>query len=174
MSARKRRMTPLGAIVRGVVAVAVGTVAMDGIWYARYRRGGGTSNAIDWEFSKGLDDWEAAPAPAQLGKRIAEGLLQRELKPDRAALTNNLVHWGTGLAWGAIYGILAGSRPSPRLRYGLLFAPLVWASGYVALPAAGLYKPIWKYDAKTLGKDLSAHLGYGMGTAGAFAALARR
>ena len=102
------------------------------------------------------------------------GLLQRELKPDRAALTNNLVHWGTGLAWGAIYGIFAGSLPSPRLRYGLLFAPLVWASGYVALPAAGLYKKsIWEYEPKTLGKDLSAHLGYGMGTAAAFAALAR-
>lgn len=165
-------MTPLGAIVRGAVAGAAGTVAMDAIWYARYRRGGGTSNALDWEFSKGLDDWEAAPAPAQLGKRIAEGFLQRELKPDKAALTNNVMHWGTGLAWGALFGIVAGSLPSAKVRYGAIFGPVVWASAYAMLPAAGLYKPMWEYDAKILGKDLSAHLGYGLGTAAAFRALA--
>jgi hypothetical protein len=32
------------------------------------------------------------------------------------------------------------------------------------LPEGGLYKPIWKYDAKTLGDDLTAHLAYGAGT----------
>lgn len=37
--------------------------------------------------------------------------------------------------------------------------------GYVVLPAANLYKPIWDYDRKTLAKDLSAHLIYGLGTA---------
>jgi hypothetical protein len=31
-------------------------------------------------------------------------------------------------------------------------------SGYVILPLAGLYKPIWEYDARTLADDLSAHL----------------
>jgi hypothetical protein len=36
------------------------------------------------------------------------------------------------------------------------------------LPAAGLYEPIWKYDRKTLAKDLSAHLVYGVITAAVF------
>ena len=36
------------------------------------------------------------------------------------------------------------------------------------LPAAKLYKPIWEYDLPTLGKDLSAHLVYGLSTAAAF------
>ena len=31
-----------------------------------------------------------------------------------------------------------------------------------------IYKPIWKYDAKTLARDLSAHLAYGAGTGAAF------
>ena len=31
-----------------------------------------------------------------------------------------------------------------------------------------IYKPIWEYDAKTLAKDLSAHLAYGAGTGSAF------
>ena len=39
---------------------------------------------------------------------------------------------------------------------------------YTALPLAGLYKPIWKYDAKTLAWDLGAHLAYGAGTGTTF------
>ncbi|MEU4301223.1 hypothetical protein ACIG0C_15140 [Kitasatospora aureofaciens] len=38
----------------------------------------------------------------------------------------------------------------------------MWLSGYVVLPIAGLHKPIWTYDAKTLGDDLTAHLAYGV------------
>lgn len=36
------------------------------------------------------------------------------------------------------------------------------------LPEAGLNKPIWKYGAKTLAWDLSAHLAYGAGTGSIF------
>jgi len=39
------------------------------------------------------------------------------------------------------------------------------------LPLAKVYKPIWQYDARTLAKDLSAHLAYGIGTAAAFRVL---
>jgi hypothetical protein len=52
--------------------------------------------------------------------------------------------------------------------------PVVWLSGYVILPLAGVYQPIWKYDAKTLAEDLSAHLVYGAATSTAFAAASRR
>ncbi|MDQ1364423.1 MAG: hypothetical protein QOE57_465, partial [Acidimicrobiaceae bacterium] len=35
-------LSPLGAVVRGVIAGAVGTVALDAANYAQYRAGGGT------------------------------------------------------------------------------------------------------------------------------------
>jgi hypothetical protein len=95
------RMLPIGAVVRGLLAGAAGTAVMDGVWYARYRRDGGTSSFPEWETAVGLDSWEDAPAPAQVGKRVVEGLLQRELKPEKARLVTNLVHWGYGIAWGA-------------------------------------------------------------------------
>jgi hypothetical protein len=50
----------------------------------------------------------------------------------------------------------------------------VWGSGYVVLPAAGLYQPIWEYDRRTLANDLSAHLVYGLTTAAVFRALSPR
>jgi uncharacterized membrane protein YagU involved in acid resistance len=104
---------------------------------------------------------------------VLEGFTQRKL-PDRAAwLTSTIAHWGYGSAAGAVYGILAGSLPTPRPRYGLPFGAAVFAGDYVALPAAGLYQPIWEYDARTLAWDLGAHLAYGAGTGMVFWLLAR-
>ncbi len=66
---------------------------------------------------------------------------------------NNFMHCAYGFGWGT--------------------ATAVWATGYVVLPQAGVYKPIWEYDRKTLWKDLSAQLAYGTGTGAAFALPAR-
>jgi hypothetical protein len=141
---------------------------MDLLWFYRYKRGGGKSSFVDWEFSAGLDDWSKAPAPAQVGKRLFEALFQQELSPRWVALTNNVMHWMYGLGWGALYGIVAGSVWPPRVRSGLLFGTVVWTADYIVLPLAKVYKPMWEYDVPTLAKDLSAHLVYGVGTSLAF------
>src|SRR5689334_2759670 len=160
-------VTPVGAVIRGLIAGSVGTAAMDAVLFARYKRGGGDSGFKNWESSAGLTGWEQAPAPAQVGKRLAEGLFRVELPPTSARLVNNLTHWGYGIVNGGLYGLIAESLPTPRVTYGLPFGAAVWASGYVILPATKLYEPIWKYDPKTLAKDLSAHLVYGLTTAAA-------
>lgn len=138
---------------------------MDALLYWRYKRGGGESSPGDWEFSKGLASWDDAPAPAQVGKRLVEGLFEIEIPAARVRLVNNVTHWAYGILGGVQYGIVAGSLAKPRILYGLPFGASVWGAGYVILPAAKLYKPIWDYDAKTLADDLSAHLVYGLTTA---------
>jgi hypothetical protein len=167
-----RRVTPLGAVVRGAVAGAVGTAAMDLLWYVRYRRGGGDSSFIDWETSAGLDSWDNAPAPAQFGRRLVEATLHRELAADRARLVNNMLHWTTGVGWGAVFGVVSGSMTNRRGWHGLVFGGGVWLQSYAVLVPAGLYKPPWQYDPKTLWQDVSAHLVYGVTTAAAFRLLA--
>jgi hypothetical protein len=146
---------------------------MDLLWFSRYKRDGGGGGFLEWEFSSGLCSWDQAPAPAQIGKRLVEGLFQREVPAERAALVNNLTHWAYGILGGGQYGVVAGSLPTPRIRYGLVFGASVWATGYTVLPLAKLYKPIWEYDPKTLADDLTAHLVYGVGTATAFKLAAR-
>jgi hypothetical protein len=166
--------TPLGAAWRGLAAGATGTVAMDTLWFRRYKRGGGEQGFVDWEFSRGLASWEAAGPPAQVGKRLIEGVFQRELAPERAGVVNDVMHWSYGLFWGAQYGLVAGSLATPSsLRSGVAFGSIVWAGDYVVLPLAKLYKPIWQYDAKTLADDLSAHVVYGIVAAAAFRILSR-
>ncbi len=166
-------MSPLGAVVRGLLAGAAGTAIMDGVWYARYRRGGGRRSFAEWETASGLEGWEGAPAPAQVGKRVVEGLLRRELEPEKARFMTNLVHWGYGILWGAAYGIVAGSAQRSKVIYGLLFGLIVWSTAYAVLPPTGIYKRMWEYDGRTLWQDASAHLAYGGGTAASFGLLAR-
>jgi hypothetical protein len=72
------------------------------------------------------------------------------------------------------YGLAVGSLRRPRVWFGALFGAAVWGSGYVVLPAAGLYRPIWEYDRRTLADDLSAHLVYGLTTAAVFRLLSPR
>jgi hypothetical protein len=166
-------MKPMRALSRGLVASAVGTLAMDFLWFARYRRGGGDESFPAWEFSSGIESWDDAPAPAQAANRIVEALTGHTIPVEQAGLVNNVMHWGFGLANGAQYALLERFRREPRIRDGLPFALGVWATGYAVLPALGVYKPIWEYDTKTLAKDLSAHLVYGLGTAMAYKALSR-
>ncbi len=167
-----RQLTPLGAVVRGAAAGMVGTLAMDRFMWERYRKGGGADDFPTWEFSAGLHDYDGAPAPAQVGRRIVEGYLHTQLPPSSARLMNNAVHLLTGVQWGVVHGILAGSGrrrgPLGGLRTGLT----AWLASYGLLAPAGLYEPIWKYPPKVLADDASAHLVYGLGTAAAFLVLA--
>lgn len=164
-------MTPFGAVARGLLAGAAGTAAMDAYWYVRYRAGGGTSNPLRWEFTA-EEDWDKISAPGQVGRRIIEGFAQKPLAPRWAPLVNNVMHWGYGLGWGSVYGLIAGSRRGRSALLGAPFGTSVWLTGYAVLPLGKLYKPLWEYDARTLASDLGGHLVYGVATAATFSTIA--
>lgn len=166
-------MTLYEAVLVGIVAGAFGTVVMDLVWFARYRVGGGDSTVLSWEFSSRLDSWDGAPAPALVGRSLVETMTRHPLAPRHAATTNNVVHWGYGMLLGATYGVLGWAALGHNPVWGLGFGLIVWLSSYITLPLMGLYRPIWAYDARTLFKDLTAHLAFGLGTSVAFALLAR-
>jgi hypothetical protein len=164
--------SPVAAVVKGAVAGLVGTFAMDLLWYRRHRREGGTDGFLDWELSADTASYDQAGAPAQVGKRIVEGYLQRELPPESARAMNNAVHVLTGVTWGVAHGVAATSIGAPRIRHGLATGAAAWAASYAMLAPAGVYKPMWEYPPGVLWKDLSAHLLFGFGTGAAFRALA--
>lgn len=168
----KNHLTPLGAITKGALAGAVGTAAMDLLWYWRYKRDGGEDSLYDWEFSSGTDSYENAASPAQVGKRVVEGYLQKELPPSSARSMNNVLHWATGIWWGIVHGAVVGSNAEARPVYGLGTGAFAWTMSYAMLAPAGLYQPMWKYPPGVLWKDLSAHLVFGTGTGTTFALLA--
>jgi hypothetical protein len=141
------------------MAGAVGTAAMTG-WQelaAKLRSVG------DGGESQPLDPWANAPAPAKVGRMILSSL-GYEVPPDQIGLLTNVMHWGYGTTWGAVYGVLndGSSRRRPLIR-GLAFGTVVWAMSYVELVPLGLYEPPWKYPPEELAFDLSYHLAYGAG-----------
>ena len=166
MSKRFRKSTPR-LIGLGAVSGICGTIAMDMLWYRRYRKGGGNEDIGTWEWARSVTRWDNAPAPGKAAAMLFH-LVTRQPAPDSSARpTTNIVHWLTGAGWGIQYSLLRGNAERDRWALGLLLGPSAWITSYMVLPLLGLYKPIWKYDARTLAKDLSAHMLYGIVTAGA-------
>jgi hypothetical protein len=103
---RQARRDLLGGALWGAAAGALGTTAMDLVEFRRYRQAGGTERLTAWETAVGVNEWEDASAPGQFGKRVAEEVIGRELPDHWARPATNLVHWTTGLGWGAQFGLL--------------------------------------------------------------------
>lgn len=164
--------TPVGALLWGALAGVAGTAAMDLSQYVRYRAGGGKDGLVAYEFA-GVKGWEGAPAPAQVAKRVLEGLFHMELPDEVANVTNNVMHWGYGVGWASVLGLVGGSSGRRRLWWGPVFGTAVFLTDYAVLPPTGLYQPIWEYDAKTLAKDWADHLVYGTTTGAALRGLLR-
>jgi hypothetical protein len=157
----------------GVISGAVGTGAMDLVWFRRFRQGGGEGGLYEWETGKGTACWENATDPGKVGHLILRKLSGHDIDDRWARSVSNVVHWATGMVWGAQLGLLALTLPRFRREFDLLLGPTAWLSGYAVLPLVKLYKPIWKYDSRTLEKDLSAHMTFGSVTALTFAILTR-
>lgn len=150
----------LRSIAAGAVAGAAGTVAMDLLLYARYRSGGGKQDPLGWETAAGVQGWDTAPAPAKVARKMAH-VLGYELPDHAVRSVTNLMHWGYGTGWGTLLGAARAGGVGGGPARGAIFGGIVWGFDYVALPAMGIYQPIWEYDAEILWKDLSAHLVYG-------------
>jgi hypothetical protein len=169
------RVTPLGAVARGLLAGAAGTAAMTA-WQelAAKLQSSGDDGASGGEGSAAAakDPWEEASAPAVVAKRVGEGVFHEDVPAEKIEFLTNAMHWSYGTTWGSAYGLVAGTTGRSTLRGGLAFGTGVWLASYAQLVPMGLYEPPWKYPPKELALDLSYHLVYGAATAAAFRLLA--
>lgn len=149
----------------GMAAGAVGTVAMDLVWYGRYRTDGGKNGFADWELATSTRSFDEAPALGKVGKKIAS-MVGVDLPGEGAGVTTNLMHWLTGVGYGVGHGLLQHRRSV--LVAGVTTGAGAIANSYVTLGALGIYKPVWEYDRETLLKDLSAHVVFGLATSLAY------
>lgn len=146
--------------VAGAVSGMVATLAMDLLWYRRYRNAGGAQPFVAWETSEGTEGYDNAAAPARTAAAIAD-LVNVELPGSSARTVNNIVHWATGVGWGKAHGVTAAIVGTANPLMGLGTGVVAWATSYMVLPRLGVYQPIGEYDTEELWQDLSAHLVYG-------------
>lgn len=148
---KPRSETTFGALRRGLLAGVAGTAAMTLAQTAYYKATGG----------------EPSTVPAEVGKRVIRGVLQRDVSEDSTDALNNAMHWLYGTSWGVLYGL--GARRATR---GVSFGLLVWGASLVELPAMQLSPPVWEMPPASIAPDLGFHLLYGVAVAGAHRALA--
>ncbi|MBT8240923.1 MAG: hypothetical protein KJN63_06815 [Acidimicrobiia bacterium] len=163
----------VGRVMLGAVAGAIGTLAMDLVWFKRYRDSGGMQGFVAWDTSEGTTTYEDAPAPAKTAQAVA-AKLDITLPDSSARLVNNAVHWITGIGWGKAHALATGVLGTTSPVFGVLTGVTAWGTSYATLAPLGIYEPIWEYDNETLWKDLSAHLVYGATMGVAFRLLTRK
>lgn len=159
--------TLVGRAVRGLVAGVIGTTTMTA-WQglsAKLQSSGGEEP--DGGDSAPADPWASASAPAKVGRMILLAL-GYNVPAEKIDLLTNVMHWGYGTTWGAVYGGVMGKRAHERpLARGLGFGAWVWVMSYLQLVPLGIYELPWKYSAQELAMDLSYHLAYGAGVGAA-------
>jgi hypothetical protein len=166
-------VTPRRVLARGLAAGAIGTATMTA-WQELSTKlqssdHGGDGGQAAPSAEQQPDPWEQASAPAQVGRKILDGVIDRQVPPERIGLLTNAMHWGYGLSWGALYGLIQETASGPALRTGLLFGAGLWAMSYVVLVPMGLYQPPWKYSPREVAMDVSYHIAYGAGLGGGHA-----
>jgi hypothetical protein len=169
--ARRKQRSALTGVALGLAAGAAATGVMTAYQEAVSRARGKSQLR---EQAKEPRTWAEAPAPAQLAKRVSEGLFSRRVTKKQAPAVTAAMHWAYGTSLGALFGLVQSRARPPAALHGLAFGTAVWAWAYLMLPALKIYEPIWRYPPKTLAVDLSHHLVYGLSLAGAYAAIAER
>lgn len=164
---RRRPPTPLGALLRGLLAGSGGTALMT-VYQELVQSGEESGNGNQPESE--AERWQQAPAPAQVAKRVLEGVFHEDVPAERIPLLTTAMHWLYGTTLGGIYGLVQGTVRANPLVAGLAFGGGAWVLSYAQLVPMGIYEPPWRYPAKTLAVDLSYHLVYGVGVAGSYEA----
>ena len=159
MRVRKDPMTPLAAVVVGLLAGAAGTVCLDAVHYLKYRRAGGTDGPRPGNSRRSGTGRRPVPRGRSPGA-CSKGFTQRKLPDCSAWLTSTIAHWAYGSATGAAYAIVAGSLPAPHPRYACCSARVAFAGDYTAAGAA--LPADLEVRCEDLGLDLDADLADGV------------
>lgn len=165
------RRSPLGAFCAGLAAGFAGALAQN-LFFACTKN---IAPAPAPGAFAPAEPEQAAELPTQtVARRVVEQVVRRgPLQRKNAA--GQVVHLAFGAAWGAAYGLVAGSWPRPASAAdGAKFGLLVWAaSDNLLLPAVRLSAWPHHYPAKTHAYAIAAHAVYGVVVAGTFWGLGR-
>lgn len=163
--------SPLGAFCAGLAAGFAGALAQN-LFFAATKKLAPVSDPH--AFTPAEPEQQNEMPTHTVARRLTEQLARRgPLEHPQAAA--QAVHLAFGSAWGALYGLTAGTLPRVgTLKGGLAFGMAVWlVSDDVLLPAFRLSAWPHHYPVKNHAYAVLAHAVYGAIVAASFAALGR-
>lgn len=140
--------------VHGTVAGIVGTVVMEQAGALLYR--------FEKPEKKKQEEAIRKESPYDtMARRITEDLLHIKLGDEDRAMLGQLLHWGYGAGWGALYGVLRNRLPALRAVAGVPFGILFFLIGDEALNTfLKLTPPPQAYPIDAHVRGLVAHIVY--------------
>jgi hypothetical protein len=167
-AAKTKAPSPLGALLRGLAAGAIGAGAQSLFFFATKKW---RPSPTEIPPGSGKPEVEAIGETniETVARRTTEGLMRRgPLDAASKSAAGSLVHYAFGAAWGGLYGL---ARETTRVS-SLGFGAVVWmASDNLLLPAFRLTAWPARYSVKEHHYALQAHFVYGVSTAAAYAVL---
>jgi hypothetical protein len=167
-AAHRKAPTPIGALVRGLAAGAIGA-GVQSLFFLATRKWAPKPTEIAPDFARPEAEAKHESTVDTVARRTAHGLMQRgPIEEGTKKAAGTVVHYAFGAGWGGLYGLIREStRISPAG-----FGALVWmASGNLLLPAFRLAAWPNRYSLKEHHYALQAHFVYGLATAGSYALL---
>lgn len=150
--------------IKGGIAGIAGTAAMVGV-ITTLRRSLLTSDQLA----------TAQTHPEKIVQRSADLLEAGTLDDETRRLLGDALHFGYGAFWGAVLATMTDSGGVRPLDHGLALAGGLWAFGFnVLMPGLGVQGGPWTWKRREFVLTISAHLAYGLGTAGALRLLRGR
>ncbi len=181
--------TPLGVVMKGVLAGFAGTLALTLLVKGAQ---GVTSSGNDDGRRPGEDEASAgvgaghALAGGQVQapfldrstelfvQKVANGLFGASLSGSARTATGAAMHFVYGGFWGAVYGLIQSSLRLPAALHGLLYGLVVWLIGPVTLvPAMGIMPPPQEQGARCALLVAAFHVAYGLALGLVFDAFTR-
>ncbi len=112
---------------------------------------------------------QGSSAPAVAAAKVLGVEPKGEAKEARFS---NLVHWGYGISWGAVRGLIGAAGLKGPSAAAAHFGA-VYGAEQVMLPALDVAPPFWQWGAKEVAIDTFHHLVYAGATSVAYGALDR-
>ena len=147
-------MSAIGAVGRGLVAGAIGTVAL----------------TLAEKAEMAVTGRKASTFPGQVGVKLSGR--DPASSPELVEKLNPIVHWSHGIALGPVRGLLDRPGLGP-VAATLLFVPMVWGADAALYRALGLAPEPWRWTPAELATDLFGKSVLAVTTSVAYSVLSR-
>ncbi len=135
-----RRESLLGALIKGGLSGVVGTVVLTVAMQQapRLLERAELDLPLEGETSGAGGGDNSAVAVEKLAVKVAQKVFDTHLTRKEKQATGQVIHWGYGIGWGMLYGLVQNTLRLPHALHGTLLAGLMGLAAATVIPGMRL------------------------------------